>query len=196
MTNLSDIPRFPLSIILSYLQQKSPSSITSSSQNNNNFPLPHNRDAISLLLTNKRFTYTILPLFTVPKHVCNNYTYTTTDGKDVIIIEKYRFIALPIQDPDTLLDRLNTRRLRRRIVWLNSNKSMKPLDDIEDNLQQQQANVKQIYYQYGRTIEELAFEEWTMMHINHQEDNTSNENWRVWPAHLELLLFLDDRNRD
>jgi len=199
MTNLSDLPRFPLSIILSYLQQKSPST-TSSPQNNNNFPLPHNRDAISLLLTNKRFTYTILPLFTVPKHVCNNYTYTTKEGKDVIIIEKYRFIILPIQDPNTLLDRLNTRRLRRRIVWLtNSSKnknSIKSLDNgIIDNLILQ-ATIKQKCYQYGRTIEELAFEEWTMMHINHQEETTSNENWRLWPAHLELLRFLDDRNRD
>lgn len=200
MTNLSDIPRFPLSIILSYLQQKTPSTFTSSSQNNNNFPLPYNRDAISLLLTNKRFTYTILPLFTVPKHVCSNYTYTTTDGQDIIIIEKYRFIILPIQDPNTLLDRLNTRRLRRRIIWLNnSNKnknSIKSLDNgIIDNLILQ-ATIKQKCYQYGRSIEELVFEEWTMMHINHQDNNTSNEKWRVWPAHLELLRFLDDDNRD
>jgi len=198
MTNLSDIPRFPLSIILSYLQQKS---TTSSPQNNSNFPLPHNRDAISLLLTSKRFTYTILPLFTVPKHVCNNYTYTTTEGKDVIIIEKYRFIVLPIQDPNTLLDRLNTRRLRRRIVWLNNSSknknSIKSLDNgIIDNLILQ-ATIKQRYYQYGRTIEELAFEEWTMLHINHHQDNsTSNEKWRVWPVHLELLRFLVDDNRD
>jgi len=201
MTNLSDIPRFPLSIILSYLQQTSPTSSSTSQNNNDYFPLPHNRDAISLLLTNKRFTYTILPLFTVPKHVCNNYTYTTKQGKDVIIIEKYRFIALPIQDPNTLLDRLNTRRLRRRIVWSNSNKknknSIKSLDNgIIDNLILQ-ATIKQKCYQYGRTIEELAFEEWTMMQINHhQDDSTTNENWRLWPAHLELLRFLDDGNRD
>ena len=202
MTNLSDIPRFPLSIILSYLQQKTPSSTTSTFQNNNDyFPLlPHNRDAISLLITNKRFTYTILPLFTVPKHLCNNYTYTTKEGKDVIIIEKYRFIALPIQDPNTLLDRLKTRRLRRRIVWSNSNKnknSIKSLDNgIIDNLILQ-ATIKQRCYQYGRTIEELAFEEWTMLHINHhQDDRTSNEKWRLWPAHLELLRFLDDSSRD
>ena len=199
MTNLSDIPRFPLSIILSYLQQKIPTTTTSSSlQTHSNFPLLHNRDAISLLLTNKRFAYTILPLFTVPKHVCNNYTYTTTDGKDVIIIEKYRFIILPIQDPNTLLDRLNTRRLRRRIVWLNnSNKNKNSIkssldNGIIDNLILQ-ATIKQKCYQYGRTIEELAFEELTMMHINHhQEGSTPNGNWRVWPAHLELLRFLDD----
>jgi len=69
----------------------------------------------------------------------------------------------------------------------------KSLDNgIIDNLIVQ-ATIKQRCYQYGRTIEELAFEEWTMVHINHhQDDRTSNEIWRVWPAHLELLRFLDE----
>jgi len=53
------------------------------------------------------------------------------------------------------------------------------------------------YYQHGRTIEELAFEEWTMMEIDYSDgmvDNNEsgrNNHWRIWPAHLELLRFLD-----
>ena len=61
-------------------------------------------------------------------------------------------------------------------------------------------------YKYGRTIEELAFEEWSLMEINHGDgemvDGTVNNNcvrWRIWPAQLELLRFLDrsyEKGRD
>ena len=242
MGNLSDLPRFPISIILAYLQQPIPSTSTSSyqtngsgtgespcSNRNNNanqpsFPLPHNRDAISLLLTTKRFAYAILPLFTVPKQVCRNYQYQTTNGTWIAVIEKYRFVVLPIQDPKTLLDRLNTRRLRKRIVWMkkkrlndivhqqqcleNGREEDETKDCIEDNISNNnhtndqtrngKSNTEASCYQYGRTIEELTIEEWAMMQINHQDNysskDTCNNKWRLWPAQLELLHFLDDGN--
>ncbi len=178
--------------------------------------LPHNRDAISFLLTAKRYAYAILPLFRVPKTVARTYhSYSkntvksnTNDGI-IYITERYRFVVLPIQDPRTLLDRLNTRRLRARIVW--SNRMMKEKRHLEssneDNTKKLNTHVmtnrsdRMACYEYGRTIEELAFEEWSMMKIHHADASHENDTqgigndvcklWRVWPAHLELLQFLD-----
>lgn len=57
-------------------------------------------------------------------------------------------------------------------------------------------------YAYGRTIEELAYEEWCMMEIHHADapcendtqgmENTNCKRSRVWPTHMELLQFLDE----
>mmetsp|Transcript_18342 Transcript_18342/g.39648 ORF Transcript_18342/g.39648 Transcript_18342/m.39648 type:complete len:668 (-) Transcript_18342:82-2085(-) len=221
LPNLSGLPRFPLSIILSYLQQpsyaNSNSNLDSNDVANKAPPLPHNRDALALLLTTKRLAYAILPLFRVPKHICRNYQYLTKDGTYVAVIEKYRFVVLPILDPRTLLDRLNTRRLSGRMAWVKKSNEVQHLerckeeetdDGVEINVnnhshtnkndQNAQDKLHEICYQYGRTIEELAFEEWVMMEINHA-DGTVKENgnkWRMWPAHLELLRFLDDDDDD
>ena len=65
------------------------------------------------------------------------------------------------------------------------------LDGHENNI-----DTKLVCYQRGRTIEELALEEWLMMKINHFDHrNASTSNchlFRVWPAHLELLRFHND----
>lgn len=175
--NLSKLPRNTLSIILSYLQHEPITSngITGSSP-------PHNRDAVSLLITNKRFAFAILPLFRLPKHLSkiHEHEVKNDDGsyRTVVMVEKYRFITLPIQDPRTLLDRLNTRRLRRRIVYLQ---------------QTQQKLHRYRSYHYGRTIEELAMEEWLLLQIHHKELKVVVQDTihHVWPAHLELLRFGD-----
>jgi len=57
-----------------------------------------------------------------------------------------------------------------------------------------QGKLRRVCYQHGRNVEELAFEEWVMMQINH-DGGIVKENcfeWRIWPAHLELLRFLVD----
>ncbi|KAL7536492.1 hypothetical protein ACHAXR_007200 [Thalassiosira sp. AJA248-18] len=216
LPHLSSLPRFPLSIILSYLQQ--PSCQNSSNLDGigeNSLPLPHNRDSISFLLTAKRLAYAILPLFRVPKHVCNNYQCQTKDGNLIAVVEKYRFVVLPIQDPLTLLDRLNTRRLRARVILMKQfEKEERHLElseedgtedgveiyfnhlDVSGNDSNAQGKMYKLCYQPGRTIEELAYEEWTMMEINHansaQNVNGKNKQWRIWPAHLELLQFLEN----
>ena len=117
------------------------------------------------------------------------------------ITEKYRFVVLPIQDPRTLLDRLNTRRLRARIVW--SNRMIKEGRKCSESSSEDNTNKLNTHkmttlrdrmacYEYGRTIEELAFEEWSMMIIHHADASLENDSLqRVWPAHLELLQFLD-----
>ena len=217
--SLSGVPRFPLSIILAYLQQSSCSDGSKYDGGSSATSLPHNRGALSLLLTNKRFAYAILPLFRVPRRVCRNYQHVTKDGALVTVIEKYRFVVLPIQDPRTLLDRLNTRRLRGRRIHLtkelkdndrHSDEPSETNDGIEVNHNQFENNKvhhscaqdklqQNLCYQPGRTIEELAFEEWAMMEINHNnsdsdecENDGRNNQWRIWPAHLELLQFLGE----
>jgi hypothetical protein len=169
---LSDLPRNTLSLVLSYLQQ------ATSNDSTNDLKGPHNRDAISLLITIKRFAFAILPLFRLPKHLCRIHEYKVKkDGvcNTVVMVERYRFIMLPIQDPRTLLDRLNTRRLRRRIKFKKK--------------QQQQLNHN--CYQYGRTIEELSLEEWLMLQIHHRADKKliKEGQLQIWPVHLELLRF-------
>ena len=222
--DLSSLPRFPLSVILAYLQQLQPpyrikNSACDEDKASQPDSQPHNRDAIALLLTTKRFVHAILPLYRVPRQVCRNYQYQAKDGTSIVVIEKYRFVVFPIQDPRTLLDRLNTRRLRARIHWMknlndahrvNACKRDEAYDVVETTLDQSnthtndknnnhdesKGNIK--CYKYGRTIEELGFEEWSLMEINHADgmmvDGNVNDNvvrWRIWPAQLELLRFLD-----
>ncbi|KAL3810589.1 hypothetical protein ACHAXA_002453 [Cyclostephanos tholiformis] len=211
--DLSSLPRFPLSVVLSYLQQQPPYRFKDSSQT---YWLPHNRDAIALLLTTRRFTHTILPLFRVPRKVCRNYQHQAKDGTLITVIEKYRFVVYPIQDPRTLLDRLNTRRLKARITWLKKLIDAHYFEtdetdgDIETTFGQScthndsknkyhdGSKETEKYYKFGRTIEELALEEWSSMKINHANDmvvdGTVDGNcakWRIWPAEMELLRFLD-----
>lgn len=183
---LSNLRRHTISIILSYLQQQA---LSASEQTTVHNPIkPHNRDALSLLITTKRFAYAILPLFRVPKHVCQHYQHTLEDGSSVIIIEKYRFVVLPIQDPVTLLDRLNTKRLRQRILWTAKNTV-----NNETNTESLTYHAtRSACYLYGRSTDELAFEEWEMMQIHHDAKPNDEIEWKIWPAHLELLRFLDD----
>jgi len=57
------------------------------------------------------------------------------------------------------------------------------------------------YYQHGRTTQELAFEEWALMRIHHSDgmvDGNGSDTktmWKMWPAHLELLRFLDSDSK-
>lgn len=103
----------------------------------------------------------------------------------MIVVEKYRFIELPIQDPATLLDRLNTKRLRQRILWTAKNNAKN--EHITEN-DTQKATTSGCYL-YGRSTDELAFEEWTMMQIHHDAKPDNEIEWKIWPAHLELLRF-------
>ena len=190
---LSNLRRHTISIILAYLQQ-TPSASEETKTSHTPPIQPHNRDALSLLVTTKRFAYALLPLFRVPRHVCQHYQYKLEDGSCIAIIEKYRFVVLPIQDPTTLLDRLNTKRLRQRILLAkkNTTKYEPNIDRVIQN------STTKVCYLYGRSTDELAFEEWAMMQIHHDTCTKPNKDnieskVMIWPAHLELLRFLDDQ---
>ena len=233
---LSCLPRYPLSIILAYLQQQqqqqqhlqTTTTVVCNSSESSLIVHPHNRNAISLLLTNQRFARTILPLYRLPKHLSRTYHYHRGGGGGgggvIVVEERYRFTIFPIQDSQTLLDRLNTRRLRSRITWRSKKKRIKEKEEQflhnrnknnsydNDALSAQKQQQRHYHcYEYGRTIEELAYEEWLIMEINHHTNAVANDKhnyddrttindaknaWRVWPAHLELLRFLNSNIND
>ncbi|KAL7490065.1 hypothetical protein ACHAW6_015788 [Cyclotella cf. meneghiniana] len=200
--SLSNLPRHTLSILLSYLQQHPPEN----NQHFNSLKSPHNRDAISLLITNKRFTFAILPLFRLPKHLCKIHQIQTQRDKGshangtkttVVMLEKYRFMTLPIQDPRTLLDRLNTRRLRRRILWKKRIQKQREGGNCTNaNADNSIVTKPRMCYQLGRTVDELALEEWLMLQIHHRDDTNDDKDnkneFEVWPSHLELLRFTNN----
>ena len=260
--SITCLPRYTLSVILSYLQPPDPAAISNGkfTTENDNFNYKYHHDGVALLLTTKQLTSSILPLFRVPKRLCRIYKYPApqcaveneksnntkdvpTINKTIVIVEKYRFMVLPIQDPRTLLDRLNTRRLKQRVSWIKGLQSEQCEEEANKQVQSREGNLQDIhhngqevtlgdtsgnfntsienacnndnstgdkrlsneisYYQKGRTIEELALEEWAMMEIHHGDGTLcghkncmadNNTKWRVWPAHLELLRFLDDIN--
>jgi Sulfotransferase domain len=125
---IQSLGRYPLSLILSYLEEI---------------------EGISLLICCKRFAANVLPLFR---------------RKEAEILsrkkQRYKFIEYPVQDPDLLLQRLNTRRLRWRMSLARSRK----LDSR--------------CYEYNMTTRELAIHEWQ-----------SQKGPQKWPAALELLRF-------
>ena len=107
-------------------------------------------EGTSLLLTQSRFTRQVLPLFRLPLRF-------QVLGRP----KRHRYCEIPVQDPETLLDRLNTRRLRQRC---RCQRSSSP-------------------YTRGMTTSELAEAEWNAATLS-------------WPAHLELLRFLSDTERN
>jgi Sulfotransferase domain len=66
------------------------------------------KDAVSLLSAKRSFFFQVLPLFRKPKAP----TYAVGDND--YGLADIRFQVSPVQDPSTLLDRLNSRRLRKR----------------------------------------------------------------------------------
>ena len=200
--SLSELPRFPLSIVLAYLQQ-------SDDDGDALAPAPpHNRSALALLLATQRGARAILPLFRLPHRLCRTHRHETEDGRRVAVLEKYRFLVLRIQDPRTLLDRLNTRRLRKRMTWAkHASNEGRHLAQCPERVEADRGtkstdSERAPCYQHGRTTEELAFEEWAMMKIHRSggtagddDDGTvrSDERRKAWPAHLELLQFADSR---
>jgi Sulfotransferase domain len=58
---------------------------------------------VSLLLTKRSFARNVLPVFRLPR-----------DALGIETLHRHHFRPVPVQDPPILLDRLNTRRLRKR----------------------------------------------------------------------------------
>lgn len=86
-TGIQSLGRYPLSLVLCHLQET---------------------EGTSLLITSKRYVRYVLP----------SYRLKGKDFSTSVVKAKHRhhFIEYPAQDPEVLLDRLNTRRLRKRIV--------------------------------------------------------------------------------
>ena len=88
---IQSLGRYPLSLILCHLQET---------------------EGTSLLITSKRYACYVLPSFRLKG---KEYSSSLVKAK-----HRHHFIEYPAQDPEILLDRLNTRRLRKRIVHSRS----------------------------------------------------------------------------
>ena len=156
---------YPLTIILSYLAEK---------------------DGVLLLSTKRKFVSQVLPIFLccpseepkVNQLRCN--CNSEKDEKDASSQHpkrkrnRYHFKVSPVQDPTTLLDRLNTRRWykRRRHLLLHGRSSATSTSDTT------------ISTTNNRTISEIANLEW----MQQQVVAPSQLHW-TYPPELELLRF-------
>lgn len=114
-------------------------------------------DGTSVLITNRHNARQFLPLFRLPLRM-------QVLGKR----KRHRYRVVPVQDPEILLQRLNTRRLRQRCRQQH-----------QTNGQKQSGSP----YEYNKTTEELAKLEW-----NYPTYNV--------PVNMELLRFLDNSEED
>jgi hypothetical protein len=76
-------------------------------------------EGVSLLITCKRFALHLLPLFRLPP-ANNGGLLVQLSSALLKKKQRYRFIPYPAQDPEMLLQRLNTRRLRKRLIQRNN----------------------------------------------------------------------------
>ena len=89
---INSLGRYALSLVLCYLEE---------------------HEGTSLLISCKRFARNILPMFRL-----KNKDWLL--GLKKVQQHRHRFIEYPAQDQDVLLQRLNTRRLRKRILQRNN----------------------------------------------------------------------------
>lgn len=146
--------RYILSYVLSFLDEK---------------------DGVNTLRTNKRWYRRMLPIFRIDKNTSNILSPNRT---------RYRFCILPVQDPYVLLQRLNTKRLAKRIVYYyKKNQSLSssslPCHDEHESLA----------YRYNMTTEEIAWYEWEDQQHKTFESSSFNTQQYRHPCHLELLRY-------
>ena len=176
MASITSLPRYPLSVVLSYLGEC---------------------DGTSALITNQSLSRRVLPHFALRRPlVAAGGTSTGSgdaspcgDGSQAgnsnrrIPQTRHSYRVYPVQDADTLLSRLNSRRLAQRVARIR-----------RELLQGGKGGDKPIStvgkaYKLDLDTNGLAWLEWQM----HQDSSASEqEEWqRKWPAELELLMWRD-----
>lgn len=125
-------------------------------------------DGTSFLLTNKLWTHRFLHIFQLPEESVNVMTMRLTNKTSMSKIRvhqaRHKFVLFPVQDTSTLLARLNTIRLHKRI---------------------KQNNIVPNYctlYKMNRTTEEISWLEWYDSVNNFLTFKTTN-------VRTELLRF-------
>ena len=112
-------------------------------------------EGTSVLITNRRHVRQVLPLFLLPLRM-------QTLGRK----KRHRFQVIPVQDPETLLDRLNSRRLRQRCRQRRTDVQPLPAP-----------------YMHNKSTSELSMLEW-------------KSQTPLRPVNMELLRFLDNTEDD
>lgn len=167
---MENLEWYPLSVILSYLEEL---------------------DGTCFMLTRRKYARQLLPAFRIKPPtpsadplngltvvVNNNNTIGNQNHHRQPPKNRHKFIRMPVQDPSTLLARLNTKRLFQRIRKGNGKLLS---SDISSG-----------------TCQEIALQEWERMRNDTAMSGTPStvpvEEW--YPPSLELLRFLDDDNNN
>ena len=160
---LQSLPYNPLSHILSFLDED---------------------DGTSALITNKTFAKRVLPLFELAPELVVVNNSSNDHNKQVVQKIRHKFVRMPVEDPSTLLDRANTKRLYQRFRHV---KSEKP-------------------YRRGMTTSQLAEYEHFILGLlcpcQYNQPSTAfdnvHEHWKQvlakLPSTLELLRFRTNKN--
>lgn len=173
MTSIISLPRYPLSFVLSYLGEC---------------------DGTSALITNKAWSRRVLPHFALRRPLISGgsgssgaFSGKNDDGSAGNIRRipqtRHSFRAYPVQDADTLLARLNTRRLAQRLAQMRRERLYGVIKAV-DNKQDGDGTDHSKAYELRLDTNELALLEWQMQASSDQSDGR-----RKWPAELELLLW-------
>ena len=96
---------------------------------------------------------------------------------------RHSYRVYPVQDADTLLARLNTRRLAQRLAQMRRERLHGVVKAV-DNKQVGGGTDHSQAYKLGLDTNDLALLEWQM-----QASSDQNDGQRKWPAELELLLW-------
>ncbi|CAB9514013.1 WSCD family member [Seminavis robusta] len=130
-------------------------------------------DGTRLLLTKKKYAKQILPMF--QRRRAGNAERQ----------ERYRFQVSPVQDPVVLLQRLNTRRLKRRTLSRDSNSSKNGATTMSTDTSNGLSTVQRANWEWEEMYNSCKSKQ-------PQQDKTDNNLPEFpFPPPLELLRFLD-----
>jgi len=195
-TAFTSLPLYPLSALLSYLSEC---------------------DGTCTLITNKTWTRRVLPLFALRRMSVALQVRSETSAKDDsngngngngkaetdhvrrMPQTRHSYRVYPVQDSETLLDRLNSRRLSKRLIRIR--KGIQRRGDYVDSFSNVGVGGKPSCsavgkaYRLGLTTSELARWEWHVIGKSLDTDDTESSGGleiRNWPPDLELLMWRDD----
>ena len=175
MTSIASLTRYPLSVVLSYLDEC---------------------DGTSALITNKPWSRRVLPHFALRRPLVSGGSDSgggASSGKNDdgsagnirrIPQTRHSYRVYPVQDADTLLARLNTRRLAQRLAQMRRERLHGVVKAIDNKQDGNGGDDYSTAYQLGLDTNDLAMLEWQM-----QASSDQNGGRRKWPAELELLLW-------
>ena len=177
MTNITSLPRYPLSVVLSYLGEC---------------------DGTSTLITSKAWCRRVLPHFAHRRPLVTSVSgggASSSDNGDgsagnirKIPQMRHSYRVYPVQDADTLLARLNTRRLAQRMALVRRER-LHRVRAVGNNDGGAGGDDQSAAYKMGLDTKELALFEWQMQ----TSSSDQNDGQRKWPAELELLMWSDSK---
>jgi len=149
-------------------------------------------EGTSLLITNKKWSRRVLPMFQIPEHlisiICNTTTSQDTITNNItssgssggtrnnirkIKPARHRYRVMPVQDSANLMAKLNTKRLATRIR--RSKLYHKKLVIDEEKKDGKNCNYDQYSYPLNMTTDEIAWYEWNQSRLQFVSTTTTTK---------------------